>query len=150
MSLFQILTIFVSHCPPANAGSISQVNINSGQKPIMLSHYIHNVFLCTQKEKLYCIVVTVLIMWSVKMNFNQVGDVTPEEAATLKYPNGFGQQEVPHRQSELWAAIERRVCGSLDELLTPGIQTMNVIHFSVFQICWKKVWCQNKAANSLN
>lgn len=50
------------HCPPATAGPISQVNTNSGQEPIVSSHYIHNV-LCTQKEKLlYCIVVTVLVI----------------------------------------------------------------------------------------
>lgn len=61
MSSIQILTIFVPHCPPATAGPISQVNTNSGQEPIVLSHYIHNV-LCTQKEKLYCIVVTVLVI----------------------------------------------------------------------------------------
>lgn len=64
--LFQILTILFPRRPPATAGSVSQVNTNSW-RPIVLSHYIHNV-LCTQKEKLYCGYCTTEV-WSVNMIF---------------------------------------------------------------------------------
>lgn len=105
MSSFQILTIF---CFPLSCHCwvyfTSQHQFGT-KKPIVLSHYIHNVS-CTQKEKLYRIVVTVLVKREVcKMDWNQVGDVTPEEAATFNSSQWLGL-EVPHHRLERRAAIE--------------------------------------------
>lgn len=79
---------FISHCPPATDGSISQASEHQIMKTNRVVS-LHPQSVMYSEKKLYCSYCTTEIC-HVNMSLNRVGDVKPEEAAARKQVWGTG------------------------------------------------------------